>query len=233
MAGGLEFDIGWEVLATDPVSLEAQGESAKERVVSNVIEFPAISKSITLLQDARNGCGGHLWNAALYLTHYLTNEFPAGYFKGKRCIELGSGTGIVGICLALLGAEVIMTDLGIMLDVLKTNVQTNLPSYPNAQVKELCWGEDHKAFDPPFEVVIASEVIYLEECFQPLLITLRQLANKETLILIAHQHRRKAEKVFFNNLKKFFSVETIPRTLFPPQYQNKKISVFKFKKLAD
>jgi predicted RNA methylase len=31
------------------------------------------------------------------------DDFPRGFFKGKRVLELGAGTGVVGIALGLLG----------------------------------------------------------------------------------------------------------------------------------
>ena len=42
---------------------------------------------------------------ALVLCKYLENvdEFPPGYFKNKKIIELGAGTGCVGLILSRLG----------------------------------------------------------------------------------------------------------------------------------
>jgi predicted nicotinamide N-methyase len=42
---------------------------------------------------------------ALVLSKYLDNRaaFPEGYFRGKRVIELGTGTGLVAMVVALLG----------------------------------------------------------------------------------------------------------------------------------
>jgi predicted RNA methylase len=42
---------------------------------------------------------------ALVLIKYFENveEFPLNYFRGKRIIELGAGTGAVGIAIGMLG----------------------------------------------------------------------------------------------------------------------------------
>jgi len=44
---------------------------------------------------------------ALVLSHYFENVdvFPLHHFRGKKVIELGSGTGLVGIVTALLGTR--------------------------------------------------------------------------------------------------------------------------------
>jgi methylase of polypeptide subunit release factors len=44
------------------------------------------------------------------LVTYL-EKFSETEFKGKRAIEVGSGTGLGGIALAHLGATVILTDI--------------------------------------------------------------------------------------------------------------------------
>ncbi|KAJ3361628.1 hypothetical protein GGF32_007096 [Allomyces javanicus] len=78
--------------------------------------------------------------------HHGTTVWPAGetlcfYFRdlaakstnglaGKRVLELGSGTGILAVYLALLGAAVVATDqdVPIILDNLRANVDRNRPS---------------------------------------------------------------------------------------------------------
>ena len=37
--------------------------------------------------------------------------FPPGYFVGKRVVEVGAGCGLTSILLALLGADVTITDM--------------------------------------------------------------------------------------------------------------------------
>jgi hypothetical protein len=61
------------------------------------IEF--FGKDITIYQAWFSGeLGGTIWDAALVLIKYLENveEFPLNYFKGKKVVELGAGTGAVG-----------------------------------------------------------------------------------------------------------------------------------------
>ena len=47
----------------------------------------------------------HLLLQALVLSKYFENAdvFPLGFFRNKRVLELGSGTGIVGIVIGMLG----------------------------------------------------------------------------------------------------------------------------------
>lgn len=106
----------------------------------------------------------------------LCNVPAPTQLSGKRVIELGSGTGVVGIGVALLGAEVWLTDLWDNIDIMDANVDTNFSSRPvgegNTQgeaqmpsgrvhVAELDWNwseeELHQeGFSPPFEMVIGT-----------------------------------------------------------------------------
>ena len=47
----------------------------------------------------------------------------AEWLRGRNCLELGAGTGIVGICAALLGAKVTLTDTASCLPLLRQNVE--------------------------------------------------------------------------------------------------------------
>jgi len=50
------------------------------------------------------------------------------YFRGKRCLEIGAGTGLASIVAACQGAEVTATDRHMMLPLISHNCQRNLTS---------------------------------------------------------------------------------------------------------
>lgn len=57
------------------------------------------------------------------------------------------------------------------------------------KVSHLEWGKDISHFNPPFDVILAADVIYVEEGFDPLLNTLSQLSDASTTILLSCAHR--------------------------------------------
>ena len=92
------------------------------------------------------GTGLITWDASILLAKYFeysslktTNSSlnPSLYsslnwLENKRIIELGAGTGVVGISTALLGAkEVVVTDMAYTLNNLRNNVKLNFPTYSN------------------------------------------------------------------------------------------------------
>ncbi|XP_064494774.1 EEF1A lysine methyltransferase 3-like [Pseudopipra pipra] len=75
------------------------------------------------------GTAGNVWEAALSLCRFLGEQrLDLG---GRRVLELGAGTGIVGIFAAMLGAgggaEVTLTDRPAALPQLRENVRQNFP----------------------------------------------------------------------------------------------------------
>ena len=66
-----------------------------------------------------------VWEAAIaFYCFALSNQAPA--FAGKRVLELGAGTGLVGLTLAAFGADVVLTDLPDAMPLLRHNVSHNL-----------------------------------------------------------------------------------------------------------
>ncbi len=65
-----------------------------------------------------------VWDSSIVLAKYL--EMQASLVKDKRCLDLSSGCGLVGIVLSHLGAsEVVCTDLAANLELLRNNCQSN------------------------------------------------------------------------------------------------------------
>jgi len=51
-----------------------------------------------------------VWDSGYYLAKYLLEETPISQIEGKQFLELGGGSGIVGIAVLLLGGKVIFSD---------------------------------------------------------------------------------------------------------------------------
>ena len=84
------------------------------------------SKSITIvLEHRKHSTGSDLWDSALVLAHNL--EGLVHSMEGKTVLELGSGTGAVGLyCSRCLGAKhVVLTDLPENLELLQRNRDAN------------------------------------------------------------------------------------------------------------
>ncbi|XP_013916478.1 PREDICTED: elongation factor Ts, mitochondrial-like isoform X2 [Thamnophis sirtalis] len=71
---------------------------------------------------------------ALALCEYF--EAKKVNFQDKKVIELGAGTGVVGILASLLGGHVTITDLPVALKQIEENVHRNLPAQCIARTKQ-------------------------------------------------------------------------------------------------
>ncbi|NXP24478.1 MT21A methyltransferase, partial [Scytalopus superciliaris] len=194
--------------------------------------FRFARRTIRLRQDwPRLGVAAVGWDAAVVLCAYL--EMEGIDLRDRSVIELGAGTGLLGIVATLLGAfymlylravclshvllcclgaRVTMTDREAALEFLESNVQANLPSElrPRAVVKELTWGKDLDNFPPgAFDFVLGADIVYLEETFAELLQTLEHLCSGQTVILLACRIRYERDHKFLKMLRDRFSVHEV------------------------
>ncbi|KAM5156259.1 protein N-lysine methyltransferase METTL21A isoform 1-T1 [Callospermophilus lateralis] len=170
--------------------------------------FSFANHTIQIRQDWRQlGVAAVVWDAAVVLSTYL--EMGAVELRGCSAVELGAGTGLVGIVAALLGAHVTITDRKVALEFLKSNVQANLPPHiqPKAVVKELTWGHNLGNFSPgEFDLILGADIIYLEETFTDLLQTLEHLSSNHSVILLSCRIRYERDNNFLAMLEKRFTV---------------------------
>uniref|UniRef100_A0A9J7Z1P5 Protein N-lysine methyltransferase METTL21A n=1 Tax=Cyprinus carpio carpio TaxID=630221 RepID=A0A9J7Z1P5_CYPCA len=130
--------------------------------------------------------------------------------KGKRSIELGAGTGLVGIIAALLGASLTITDREPALEFLASNVHENIPPSQQGAVRvsELTWGENlHLYPTDSYDLILGAEIFYLEETFPALLQTLKHLSSENTVVLLSCQIRYERDEHFLVELRRRFSVQ--------------------------
>ncbi|KAG8716329.1 hypothetical protein FRC11_004096 [Ceratobasidium sp. 423] len=180
-------------------------------VVHRIIElsFPPLDRPVKLMVDAGPGCGGIAWPAGEVLSRYLAR---GGSLAGQRAIELGSGTGLVGLVAGLLGAEeVVITDQEQLINIMEENIElNNLRNRVRASV--LNWGEPIPPNLPStVSTIIAADCVYAEPAFPLLVSTLADLNNTypDAEILFCYKKRRKADKRFFAMLKKQFTWEEV------------------------
>lgn len=130
----------------------------------------------------------NIWGAAPVLCKHF-EDFPEHHFQGKKVVEVGSGTGLVGIFVAQLGAKVTLTDQRPALPLLAYNAKAN---NVECVVRELDWGEKPSINKEDVDVIICSDCIYDEDLVEILAKTIAALARPDTEIYVAYQHRRKA-----------------------------------------
>ncbi|XP_019940358.1 protein N-lysine methyltransferase METTL21D [Paralichthys olivaceus] len=184
-----------------------------------------------------------VWDAAIVLAKYLeTKQFHdpsrgVDVWAGRRLLELGAGTGVVGLMAATLGAQVTVTDLEDLQNLLRMNIQENqaLISSGSITAKVLKWGEDVSDFLPPPHYVLMADCIYYEQSIVPLVETLRLLSGPETCIICCYEQRTegvnpKVERQFFESLKQHFSFEEIPSDKQDPEFSSPDIHILHIRK---
>ncbi|KAH1105872.1 hypothetical protein J1N35_009640 [Gossypium stocksii] len=141
--------------------------------------------------EGDTGCS--VWPSSLFLSELILS-YPH-IFSGKSCFEVGSGVGLVGICLAHVKAsKVILSDgdlstlanMKLNLEKNRLNTETNLPepSIENQNVVKcihLPWesasAKELQNFMP--EIILGADVIYDPSCLPHLVKVLAILLNKK------------------------------------------------------
>eukprot|EP00467_Chlorarachnion_reptans_P014086 CAMPEP_0114489682 /NCGR_PEP_ID=MMETSP0109-20121206/2024_1 /TAXON_ID=29199 /ORGANISM="Chlorarachnion reptans, Strain CCCM449" /LENGTH=207 /DNA_ID=CAMNT_0001666219 /DNA_START=337 /DNA_END=960 /DNA_ORIENTATION=- len=144
------------------------------------------------------GVGRSVWESGLRLVDYLEGNHRES-LKGARVLELGTGTGIVGISVATMGADVVMTDREEkLLGLVNRNVETNKDSLVRgggtARTELMDWSNRARTTNialtcGPFDYIIASDILYSSPSHGMLVETLWQCTSVDTTVLIAYPSR--------------------------------------------
>ena len=98
-------------------------------------------------------------------------------------------------------------------------INAELNDVQNVQVLELTWGQknlDH--FSGPYDVIIGADIVYVEETFEDLLLTIDQLSDNKTMVILSCQIRYERDSRFLELLRKRFDVRLL--------HQNHDVKVF-------
>ena len=120
----------------------------------------------------------YTWPAATALAQWIV-ESDATLWAGRRVLEMGSGTGLVGIVAALRGAQhVTFSDADeAALHCVRLGIRRNSIDARGVSVVRLAWGEA-EALEligglHPFDTVLGADVLYDSAQFLPLLQTVK------------------------------------------------------------
>lgn len=195
----------------DTVSEEAASQSTHDG--DNIPRSRRIlcAESVGLL-----GIGGKIWDSSFVLVRYL-HHHRHRYITGKKVVELGAGTGITSLVLSYLNpASVVCTDLEEVVPLISMNFALN--AQLNHDVRDTIqgsyhavpysWGlqqESDKELLHDFDTIVASDVIYYPEGYEPLLQSLESLlaqpssssSTAKKTCLLAHRHRHPEDPRFF------------------------------------
>lgn len=185
------------------------------------------------IQEVTNsgqGTGLNAWDGSIALTKYLEINAKE-YIQGKVVLEVGAGTGLVGIAAAMMGArQVIVTDLEYSIANLKENIALNSQhlravddSDKSVPVEAMIldwfkpdacelWKRDDICSDRgTIDTILASDVVWIDSLVLPLVHTLEYICTQTVkkgkippLILMSYQCRSTlTEQLLLNTLKGF------------------------------
>ncbi|OVA11223.1 Nicotinamide N-methyltransferase-like [Macleaya cordata] len=212
---------------------------------SPVIELKVRNALLSIEQD--NGSmhvGTSVWPCSLVLVKFLERwsltyasspSTPNPYthllnFSGKRAIELGCGCGPAGMGLSLLGLDIILTDISPVMPALKRNLKRNKPILGKTlKTAQLYWNNPNqiKTLNPPFDFVIAADVVYIEESVGSLVSAMESLVADTGFVLLGYQLRSpEAHKLFWELCEKVFVIEKVPHEDLHPEYAYEEADVY-------
>lgn len=168
-----------------------------------------------MIEEGLDSYAGMIWPAALALCHYLDTQREQLSLVDKTVLEIGSGTGLVSIVAALLGAQVTATDLPEVLNKLRVNLSRNTRDRCRytPQVAALSWGYDLDHTYPTsvyhYDYVLAADVVYHHDYLAELLVTMKHFCIPGTTLIWANKVRFETDLTFTDNFKKAFHTRVL------------------------
>ena len=143
------------------------------------------------ITDERLPYWAEVWPSSLALSEYIMEN--QRFMPGTEILELGCGMGLTGMVAQIRGGNLLLTDYQPdALRLAEMNWLLNLGILPKTLLMD--WREPNLELKFPY--IIASDIIYEERFFEPLLQLFRKVLQPEGHIFLSEPKRPVAEKFF-------------------------------------
>ncbi len=203
-----------------PVGLGLCYVSAMKSFFDFKVRDSEIKLRIEQKEKEEENIGTVVWDAALCLVESLSNlpcfRNISDSKNSMRILELGSGTGIVGIATKLMfkDAHVVLSDLET--DLLDRNVRSNVGSDSDSKLSivSLPWGDENAARKVGvFDVILCSDTVYEAKSLSRFLQTLLWVTREgESVVYLSYRRRIDEREIpFFEDLERHFTISVLRR----------------------
>lgn len=144
----------------------------------------------------------YLWNSSIGLAHHIAKL--GNSLSGKNVLEIGCGYGLAGIVASLTGAKVVFTDFeNDALLFARYNILQN--GVNSANIVQMDWNA--ACFRSKFDVILASDVIYEEQNWKPIIGLLQGLLEPNGVAIFSEPDRKNADGFFISIRENGFTFE--------------------------
>lgn len=213
-----------------PYVLQLKQKPAEGNLILNESDKEEVQPEEQHTTESFPNVGLIVWRSAFVLAEYLLRLKPFPTWSDVGCVELGCGVGVLGIALAMAGANVIMTDLEHITPLAQENADLNSAvTKGDLKVVTFPWGEDPQAagLHPP-DLLVAADVLYEPQYYDKLLDSLVRLHGPQTKTYLCYRHRGSyLEETFEGRARAAgFRVEKVPDDQLGTDYQGQGFQLY-------
>ena len=246
---------GYHQRFTEPFELKLSEIARRSTRTLSIEQRPRVSAAHAAESKASADglcTGATVWDAGIVLASYVharaggADFLPIDWAGGARlrCLDLGSGTGIVGLAVAAscVFERVVLTDLPSVVPLLEANAAANSLSGVLActvQCLPLRW-EDESHLDAvaargPYNLIVAGDVLYRPPVVAPLLNALRRLATPgvtDVLVAASLAHSPESMAAFRDACAPHFELHVVPAADQPEARRSPEVHIYRLRKRA-
>jgi predicted nicotinamide N-methyase len=217
---------------------------------TDVVELNVAGTAVSVTQtpgkeaNSTGGTGSTVWNCAFVMCKYLEKLARSGNWSDRTVLEVGSGTGVVGLAcaLALRPKCLIISDLEEQIPLIRLNVERAKAAatpdtadlWARVKIAEFNWASAPTMQPgPPYDIVVASDCVWPKVDNALLIQALLNVTDRNTLVMLAYEQRGKAcQTTFFEPAARHFTFTRIPTAELDQKCMADDIELYQMRRLS-